>query len=99
MTTPLSGIYRQGRKFEYRVATYFKRGGWVVIRSAGSHTPVDLVCAKGGEVRCVQCKAGVADLSPAEKEGLLAVAMEFGGTAWVAARDVSGHILMTELEG
>ncbi len=93
------GIYRQGRTFEYRVAAYFKRGGWVVIRSAGSHSPVDLVCAKGGEIQLVQCKAGDGYISPGEREHLLAFAREFGGTAWVAEKTTQGHIKIERLEG
>jgi len=39
MMTP----YRRGVAFERRVQHLLERHGWRVIRSAGSHTPVDLV--------------------------------------------------------
>ncbi len=89
---PSGNIYRQGRDFEYRVAANYRKRGWVVIRSAGSHSPLDLVCAKGGEIRLVQCKAGERGLSSIECERLVVVANEFGGTAWVVSKDKARHI-------
>jgi Holliday junction resolvase len=40
--------YRRGRAFEYRVMDYFRKLGFFVMRSAGSHGPVDLVALKKG---------------------------------------------------
>jgi hypothetical protein len=36
--------YVSGRAFEYAVAKLFRDAGWEVARSAGSHSPWDLVC-------------------------------------------------------
>ena len=48
--------YRRGADFERRVCRYFEKAGHFVIRSAGSHSIIDLVAIKGGEVTLVQCK-------------------------------------------
>lgn len=48
--------YRRGADFERRIARYYLKMGYFVIRSAGSHSPIDLVALKAGEVELVQCK-------------------------------------------
>jgi Holliday junction resolvase len=49
--------YEKGRDLEYKakelMESYF---GCYVIRSAGSHTPVDLICGNGIDVYAVQVK-------------------------------------------
>jgi Holliday junction resolvase len=52
--------YESGRSFEYRVMKYLQSKGWMVFRSAGSHSIADLIALKPGHpVRTVlvQCKA------------------------------------------
>jgi Holliday junction resolvase len=48
--------YSRGANFERRVAAYYKDKGFLVIRSAGSHSPVDLVALRAGEVILIQVK-------------------------------------------
>jgi HJR/Mrr/RecB family endonuclease len=48
--------YLNGRKFEYKIRDYFESKGYVVIRSAGSHTPIDLVAFDRFGVCFIQCK-------------------------------------------
>lgn len=50
--------YRRGADFERKVRDwYYERGASLVVRAAGSHTPVDLVVLYAdGEVDLVQCK-------------------------------------------
>jgi Holliday junction resolvase len=48
--------YRRGAAFEYRVRDFFEREGFIVIRSAGSHGPVDLACFRRGLCILIQCK-------------------------------------------
>jgi Holliday junction resolvase len=49
--------YEKGRALEYKakviMETWF---GCNVVRSAGSHTPIDLLCGNGREVYAVQIK-------------------------------------------
>lgn len=50
--------YARGADFERKVRDhYYKRGASLVVRAAGSHTPVDLVVLySDGEVDLIQCK-------------------------------------------
>jgi Holliday junction resolvase len=48
--------YVNGRGREYRAKAHFEGLGYFVVRSAGSHSPADLVAVKRGEVVLVQCK-------------------------------------------
>jgi Holliday junction resolvase len=67
--------YRRGADFERRVCKYFDKRGYFTVRSAGSHSPIDLVAIKGGEVKLIQCKIdGV--LSVAERQQLQELARE-----------------------
>lgn len=50
--------YEKGAAFERRVQKYFEDLGYKVVRAAGSHSPVDLVCGKIGERILVQCRIG-----------------------------------------
>ena len=65
--------YRKGRDHEYRVANKLRKQGWLVIRSAGSHSIFDLVAIKDsawlfnnetgpvggeGEILLIQVKSG-----------------------------------------
>lgn len=69
--------YRRGADFERRVQSYFQNRDYFVIRSAGSHSPIDLVALKAGEVKLIQCKIdGV--LSVAERQQLQELTRETG---------------------
>lgn len=49
--------YVSGRNFEYRVQRILEKGGWLVLRSAGSHGVFDLIAVNGYITVGVQCKA------------------------------------------
>lgn len=63
--------YRRGADFERAVRTDLQGHGYVVIRSAGSKSPVDLIAFKQGELLLIQCKLPNSDFSNAEWNGLL----------------------------
>ena len=48
--------YRRGYEFERKVSALFRKHGWFVVESRGSHGPADLVAANPYEVVLVQCK-------------------------------------------
>ena len=48
--------YSKGANFERYVRQHLRNQGYVVFRSAGSHSPADLIAAKGGEWLLIQCK-------------------------------------------
>ena len=70
--------YAKGRRFEYRAKRSLESQGFVVFRSAGSHSRADLIALRAGEVWLVQCKANDGYLSTQEREGLVLVALELG---------------------
>ncbi len=57
--------YRIGLIFEYEVRDWLRDRGWLVMRSAGSKSPVDLVAVRNNQVLLVQCKKGT---KPAKAE-------------------------------
>jgi len=68
---PLASAYRRGRDFEYRVQRRLVAAGWRVVRSAGSHSPADLVAwDPGGSCWLVQAKLARPP-SPAERAALV----------------------------
>ena len=48
--------YESGRRLEYIVRNKLRERGFVVVRSAGSKGPLDLVAWKGNDIRFIQCK-------------------------------------------
>ena len=78
--------YSVGANFERTVKKKLEKENWFVLRSAGSHSIVDLVCFRGGEVRLVQCKVD-GYLSPNEREQILGLADENGFCAYLVKRD------------
>lgn len=50
--------YRTGLIFEYEVRNWLKDRGWMVFRSAGSKTAIDLIGVRDNQTILVQCKYG-----------------------------------------
>jgi Holliday junction resolvase len=83
---PPKKLYASGRRFEYRVRNDLRRMGFVVVRSAGSKTPIDLIAISKGELWFIQCKAnGV--LSGTEKEKLCGLAAMVGALPRLAKKN------------
>jgi Holliday junction resolvase len=88
---PLNRNYVSGARFERRVKEYYENMGYFVVRSAGSHSPVDLVAIKkNGSALFIQCKTD-GKMSPKEKAELIAVSKKAGAIPLVAWR--SGRTL------
>ena len=75
--------YNRGRAKEYRAMEMLRTEGWVVGRSAGSHSPVDIFAAKEGRVLLVQVKGGEAR---AKKEELMEL------VKWAEAFDADAEV-------
>lgn len=58
--------YSIGYSFERRVRAWLEDHGWVVFRTGGSRSPVDLVAMEPGKTVLVQCRKN-ARLSPRER--------------------------------
>lgn len=52
----MSTMYARGADFERLVKKSYEEQGYLVIRSAGSHSPVDLVAMQKGLTVLIQCK-------------------------------------------
>ena len=78
--------YRRGYLAERRAAKVLERAGYVVARTAGSHSPFDVVAVNANGVRLIQVKrvkeGGIAAALEAAILGLpgLAVSVERGGS-------------------
>ncbi len=83
----MTNNYARGRAFEYRVWHHLEGLGWTVFRTAGSHSPADLLALKCGEVALVQCKAGNGYMPPLERQTILGLAGELGVMAILAYKD------------
>ncbi len=78
--------YSRGANFERRVKRYLEEQGWVVFRSAGSHSPADLIALKTGEVNLIQCKLHGA-ISKKDREILKTLADELQVGVMLAYKD------------
>lgn len=79
--------YTRGRRLEYSVKRYFEQCGYLVIRSAGSKSPVDLVCLHPSlPPLLAQCKYGAARLSRQDRERLSALARMYNARACIVTR-------------
>lgn len=50
--------YRKGASFEYQVKKFYEKADFMVFRTAGSHSPIDLIAISrySGHVLLIQCK-------------------------------------------
>jgi Holliday junction resolvase len=69
--------YKKGRALEYECKKVLEGMGYFCIRSAGSHSPADLVAAKRGSILLVQVQKG--SHLPREKERALKAACKQAG--------------------
>lgn len=95
--------YQRGADFERRSQGYLERIGYVTVRSAGSHSPADIVAMRNGELVCVQCKRD-GRLDPDEwnefwdfcrKAGALPVVAKLGSQG----RGVTYNVLTSRKDG
>jgi len=74
--------YQKGYRFENRVKKFYEGLGYFVVRSAGSHSPADLIAIKTKHnkgiypfVLLIQCKTD-GKISPAERQKLVEIAKQ-----------------------
>lgn len=75
--------YERGRSKEYRAMEMLRTDGWMVARSAASHSPVDIFAAKLGATLLVQVKSGTARVKSEEAKELVKWAEAFNADAEV----------------
>ena len=52
--------YRRGADYERWIVNHFRNKGWLAFRSAGSHSPIDVIAVDplSGEIKLIQAKTG-----------------------------------------
>ena len=81
------GHYSRGANFERRVKKYYEDKGFLVLRSAGSHSPIDLFAMRQGEFIAIQVTIDKSRKTQAGLAQLLEIARENGCQAILAYRD------------
>ena len=82
--------YTRGAAFERKVAKDLEGYGYVAVRSAGSHSPADVIALKHGAVLCVQCKLD-GYIPPDEWNELLEFSATARGTPLLARPNKQGR--------
>lgn len=85
--------YQRGASFERRVKALLEGEGFAVVRSAGSHSPADLVAMRGGELAIIQCKRD-GRLVPSEWNEFVEFCVKAGGVPILAS--VEGRKVLLE---
>lgn len=79
--------YKRGADFERKVKVDLQAHGWFVVRSAGSHGPVDLVAqAPGPSVAWIQCKRD-GRMSSEDQDALINLALAFNAIPVLAYKE------------
>jgi Holliday junction resolvase len=89
--------YVAGRNAEYTIKRLLASKGFVyIIRSAGSHTPVDLIATDGKKIVAVQVKKG-SYISRDERALFYEWGKAFGARPMLATKK-DGHWTLTEVK-
>lgn len=49
--------YQKGYRQEREIVNHLRRLGWLSVRTAGSHSPIDIFCVKGDRILLIQSKS------------------------------------------
>lgn len=91
----------RGDYFERQTREALREAGWIVVRSAGSLGPADLVAVRrnsmgGPHVLLISCKVD-GRCGPAERAALLEAAEKAAAEPLVASRPTKGRITLVSL--
>ena len=78
--------YSKGANFERRLVNHLRVQGMRAHRTAGSHTPIDVIAGIDGKIYAVQCQIDK-QFPPAKIEALRDEAREFGAITYLAWRE------------
>ncbi len=94
MRTP----YERGRSAEYTVKRMLQEMGYRwVIRSAASHSPIDLLASNGIETLAVQCKVG-GYISAEEKAALEEWTLKLNAHPCLAKKNKRGRWMVLDVD-
>ena len=92
----MSSNYSRGANFERRVKKHLEGRGFFVLRTAGSHSPVDLLAMRQGEIHLIQCALTRGSKTQKGLQSLIDLAVENACQATLIwNRD--GHIVEEDL--
>ena len=89
--------YSKGANFERRVIKHLRSEGFRAHRTAGSHTPIDVMAGIDGRSYGIQCQLDDYFL-PAKIEALKDEAKEYGAVPMLCWRDEHNHICLKEVQ-
>jgi len=90
--------YQRGAQGEYYIMNILKSKGYKVLRSSGSHTPIDIIASRDGFILAIQSKKEeVKVLSVYDKEKLVEWAYAFRATPVLASKR-EGRWIFTYVE-
>ena len=90
--------YQRGRSAEYTVKRMLQEMGYRwVIRSAASHSPIDLLGSNGIETLAVQCKVG-GYMSAMEKNTLIEWALKLNARPCLAKKNKNGRWMLLDVD-
>lgn len=87
--------YKKGASFENQVKDILNEDGWFAIRSAGSHSIIDVLAIKVDEKWFIQCRTS-GNLSGAERIELIALAEKHKAVPILAYKS-KGNIVFQEI--
>jgi Holliday junction resolvase len=91
--------YVSGANFERAVKAHLESCGWFVVRSAGSHGPVDLVALwHDFTPALIQCKTN-GKVSPNDRAALRQLELKTGAIPIIASRPKRGMMKFSTLGG
>lgn len=79
--------YTAGYRLENDVVNLYRNKQWFATRSAGSHSPVDVIAMRAGEIHLIQCCTNKKGKTKGELSILKALADENNCRAFFAYRD------------
>ena len=89
--------YDKGANFERRVMKHLRSQGFRVHRTAGSHTPIDVMAGIDGKCYGIQCQIEKYFI-PAKVEALMDEAQEYGAVPMLCWRDAKNKICLKEIQ-
>lgn len=88
--------YNAGANFERRVIKFLRGQGYRATRSAGSHTPIDIMCGIDGKPFGIQCQLDKY-FPPVKIEALVDECRAYGAMPMLCWRGESGKIEFKEI--
>jgi len=79
--------YTRGRAVEYMTVHDYESRGWWAVRTAGSHSCVDVIAMRQGEIHLIQCSVRAKGKTMRDFDTLRALAAENNCRAFHAYRD------------